>query len=150
MQTKTINLYEYSELSPKAKEKALSAWRVQSWDSYSLQVDLDNHIEGLLADRGIAPLADVKGYATTHAKIYFSLSHSQGDGVMFEGTFEWGKYTVYITHKGRYYHSHSAQIEVQESHNLGFHMDDDHKDVKKFEKMYHAICADDEEIKTYE
>ena len=142
MKTKTISLYEYSELEPKAKEKALDNYRNDSFDTYALQVHLDNEIEPLLEKHGIKPVQCIKGYETTHAKIYFSLAHCQGDGVMFENTFDWKQYRVYIRQSGHYYHSHSAQIEIQEADNLGFHMDDEHEDVKAFDEIYQSICKE--------
>ena len=102
-----------------------------------MQVSLDNLISELLQANGITPAE-----STTYAKIYWSLSHSQGDGAMFEGTFDWGKYRVYIKQSGRYYHSNSATIEIQEADNLGFHMDDEHADVIAFDVIYQKICKE--------
>lgn len=142
MKTKTISLYEYSELSKEAKEKALAHYREHGFDSDGLRVYLDNQIEPLLEKHGIKPVSDIKGHDSKYAKLYFSLSHCQGDGVMFENTFEWKQYTVYIQQIGRYYHSNSAQIEIQETNNLGFHMDDEHVDVIAFDKIYQKICKE--------
>lgn len=146
MKTIELKLFDYGELSEEAKKKAHSAWNERNFDTYDLQVHLDNHIEGLLEKHKIKTVSDVKGYSTKYPKIYFSLAHCQGDGVMFEGNFEWKKYTIYIKHSGRYYHSHSALMEIQETKNLGFHMDDEHKDVKEFERIYHEICKELEKV----
>lgn len=138
MKTKTIELYEYAELEPKAKEKALREWNAGNFDDYELMVALDNRIAELLEIEKITPAEDTK-----HPKIQYSLGHSQGDGLMFTGVFDWRKYRVYITHdKGRYFHSNSAFIEVQELKNLGFHMDDEHASVKKFDAIYKRICKE--------
>lgn len=139
MKTKTISLYEYSELSPKAKEKALSKWQ-ETVDNPLLQSHMINVLKEKLEERGIK-------YDTDSIDVRYSLSNSQGDGFMFEGELVWGKYTIYIKHGGgRYYHSNSALVEVQETDNLGFHMDDDHEDVKKFDALYQEICKEMERI----
>lgn len=137
MKTKTISLYEHSELSKEAFKKAYENWRDNDFDDYGLRVYLDNLVQELLEKNNIKPAED-----TEYAKVYYSLSNCQGDGAIFEGTFDWKKYRVYIKHSGRYYHSHSASIELQEVDNLGFHMDEEDKDVKSFDVIYQAICKE--------
>ena len=148
MKTKTINIYEYNELSEKAKEKALNAWR-EDFDSYALQVCLDNNIEELLAKHGIRVLRDLKGYESKYAKVYFSLSNCQGDGVMFEGVFsfpvssekvggQWKRYEVKVKHSGRYYHSNSKDVEI-----VGDNEVEAGEEVyKEFEQVYQIICKE--------
>lgn len=144
MKTKTIKLYEYSELEPKAKEKALAHYRANDFDSYGLQVHLDNEIGELLAKHGITPLRDLKGYESKYVKVYFSLAHCQGDGVMFEGVFsfptatekeggQWKRYEVTVKHSGRYYHSNSKTVEVEH---------DNEAVEKEFEEVYQIICKE--------
>ena len=141
MKQKTIDIYEYSELSPEAKEKALQHFRENNFDTYGLQVHLDNEIEALLEKYAIEPIEDVKGYPSKYAKIYFSLAHCQGDGVMFEGVFAWKKYRVNIKHSGHYYHSYSKHIEIQERKRPWFDIDNDEVYVE-FEKIYQIICSE--------
>lgn len=112
MKTKTIKLYEYSELSPEAKKRALEKWNEHNFDDYYLQVELDNYLDELLEESGIKPVADLKGYETNHAKIYYSLGYSQGDGAMFEGRFEWNGYNVTVRQSGHYYHYNSKDISI--------------------------------------
>lgn len=131
MKTKTINLYSYEELSKESKEKALENWRKDN-QYFFLEEDLLNRLGEYLDDAKIKKVGD--------PKVLFSLSHSQGDGVMFEGEFKWGKYTLYIKRYGRYCHSKSAIIEMQETDNLGFSMDDEDACVIDFTELYEEIC----------
>jgi hypothetical protein len=139
MKEKTIKLYEYRELSPKAKEKALDDFRNNNFDSYGLQADLDNYLEELLTEYHIVPVADLKGYPSKYAKIYYSLSHSQGDGVMFEGVFEWKGQLITIKQSGRYYHSLSKDITWNDF--VGEDKEaEEEKLAKEFEGIYQDIC----------
>jgi hypothetical protein len=139
MKTKTINLYSYDELSEKAQEKALGEWN-EGNDYPLMQSDMINRLKEVLEERGIK-------YDEDSIDVRYSLSHSQGDGFMFEGVLEWGKYTIYIKHDGNphYYHSHTANIEIQETDNLGFHVENE-KDEKAFEDIYQSICKEMEDI----
>lgn len=137
MKTKTINLYEYGELSPEAQKIALEHYREHDFDTYGLQVHLDNEIEALLKNSGIVPVSTAdRKYDSKYAKIYFSLSHSQGDGVMFEGTFTWKAWTVNIKQSGRYYHSNSKDIELYFNDEPA---ENEHA-KKDFETIYQSIC----------
>lgn len=139
MKTKIIELYEYSELSLEAKEKALAKWNETNDDPF-MQSHMINMLKEKLDEYGIK-------YDADSLDVRYSLSSSQGDGFMFIGTLTWGKYTIYIKHGGgHYYHSNSAHIEMQETDNLGFHMDEEHKDVKMFDALYHEICKEMERI----
>lgn len=141
---KTIELYEYSELKPEAKEKALKNYKENDFDEFSLRVHLDNEIEELLQKYGIVPIQDLKGYETKYAKVYYSLSHCQGDGVMFEGVFsfptetekegeQWKRYVVTVKQSGRYSHSNSKTVEVE---------NDNEVVAKEFEQVYQKICKE--------
>lgn len=140
MKTKTITLYDYSELSEEAKEKARAKWN-ESNDNPLMQSHMINLLKEKLEERGIK-------YDADSVDVRYSLGYSQGDGFMFEGELVWGKYTIYIKHNGNahYYHSNTANIEMQETENLGFHMDDEHADVKEFDAIYQAICKEMEQI----
>lgn len=138
MKEKTIKLYEYAELSPRAKERAYQNWQ-EYFDGYGLQVHLDNEIERLLEQHKIVPVSTAdKKYDSKYAKLYYSLAHCQGDGVMFEGTFTWKGYTVNVRHSGHYYHSYSKAVEITNSNGgespEGFY--------NAFEKVYQKICKE--------
>ena len=134
-----IEVFPFSELSEEAKEKARD-WFREGHDDPFMQSHMINVLKEKLDERKIK-------YDTDSIDVRYSLSHCQGDGFMFIGTLEWKKYTIYIKHSdAHYYHKHTAQIEIQETDNLGFHMDDEHKDVKKFEGIYNSICDEMERI----
>ncbi len=141
MKTKTIALYEYSELSKEAKQKALNHYNENMFDDYELQVHLDMHLEELLLKYGIKPIRDIKGYETKYAKLYYSLSNCQGDGVIFEGVFsfptetekigrQWKRYEVRVRQTGRYYHSNSKTIDIEPENEVV---------EKEFEAVYQKI-----------
>lgn len=139
MKETTLNLYEYSELSPEAKEKALQHYKSEYFDHSYLHIQLDQYIEPLLEKNGITPVSTAdKRYQSKYATLYFSLSHSQGDGVMFEGTFTWKKWTVNIQQRGMYYHSHAKVIELTNDNGDI----PSEKDMATFEAIYQSICKE--------
>ena len=132
MKTKTIELYEYSELSPEAKEKALAKWN-ETNDDPLMQSHMINLLKEKLEERGIK-------YDTDSIDVRYSLGYSQGDGFMFEGKLEDEKErAITIKHDGNahYYHSHTANIDYPEASET---------DYAKFEKVYQAICNEMERI----
>lgn len=131
MKTKTITLYEYSELSDKAKERALREWNDGN-DDPLMQSHMINLLKEELDARGIK-------YKEDSIDVRYSLSYCQGDGFMFEGEIEWKQYTIYIKHAGHYYHSYSKSVEMQETENLGWHIENE-KDEQEFEELYQEIC----------
>lgn len=139
MKTITINLYEYAELSDTAKKRAYKDWKYDesNFDAYSLQVDLDNRISELLDEHKIKPIDG------TYAKVLYSLGHSQGDGAMFEGVFNWNGYTVTIKHSGHYYHSNSKVITIKDEDANTVDTDEPYE---AFEVIYQKICK---ELETY-
>lgn len=142
MKTHTIKLYEYDELSPEAKKKALELHAYAHEDPF-MQSHMINLLTEKLDEHGIK-----YGYPATDPDVRYSLSDSQGDGFMFTGEFQWKQYTVYIKHDGNphYYHSRTANIEIQETDNLGFHVDDDHADVRAFGALYETLCKEMEQL----
>lgn len=104
MKTKTINLYEYEELSEGAKEHALSNFQEHN-DMPFLSDDLTEYVKEQLK---------VKGYEVNDLKIYYSLGYCQGDGLMFEGTLKKDNIKVYIKHNNGYYcHSNTASFSFE-------------------------------------
>jgi hypothetical protein len=139
MKTKTINLYTYNELEPKAKEKALSDWRDDN-DFFFLSDYLNNCLHELLEENGIKDDNDTSKPGTKPTPVLYSLSYCQGDGAMFEGSFTWNGYSVTVKHVGRYYHYNSKNIEM-------FKIDDEGADVSsdiiiQFESIYKDICKE--------
>ncbi len=105
MKTVSLNLYSFPELSEKAKAKALAKWN-ENDDMPFLADYLEDRLTGFLAENRIED-------KEKSAKLYYSLSNSQGDGVCFIGSFEWKKNLITITHSGRYYHSNSKIITIK-------------------------------------
>jgi len=127
----TINVYSFKELSKEAQKKVLDDYRA----------DNDMPFLSELMSETLTEQLKKHGLKSENAKTYYSLSYCQGDGAMFEGDFEWKKYSVYIKHSGHYYHSNSKTIEIQENNNLGYDVDDNIV-YDKFEKIYQSICAE--------
>lgn len=74
---KTINLYQFEELSPDAQKRALEAYRDErnrGWDSYDNQQVEEAIRETAKEQFGVDP-----------EEVEFSLGYCQGDGVAFYG-----------------------------------------------------------------
>ena len=142
MKIKKIKVYDYKELSKVAKERAYKDWRA----------DVEHDFLGELMGEKLDELLKKYKIKSENAETYFSLSYCQGDGAMFYGEFEWKKYTIYIKHSGRYYHSNSKTIEIQETKDLGMHIDDEYEPegknniYTKFEAVYQKICKELEDF----
>lgn len=131
MKTIQIELFNYEELSDEAKERAL-ADRNENHDDPLLQSHMINLLAEELDERGIK-----YGYPNKDLDVRYSLSHSQGDGFMFEGTLTLNGRDVTITHHDpHYYHSRTANFDYGE--------DEDgpsEADREAFEKQYREICS---------
>ncbi|MAG77177.1 MAG: hypothetical protein CL811_10515 [Colwelliaceae bacterium] len=127
MRTKTINVYKYEELSEKAKEKALD-WYRETNDYPFLYENLEEDLKIVLKDSKIRIVSDFK--------LFYSLSHCQGDGLCFVGVFDWKHYKVYIEHIGNYYHSNSVKIVIE----TRFGNEAKEEVYKKFTEMYKELC----------
>jgi hypothetical protein len=130
MQTKTITLYEYSELTDKAKEKALSDWNQYNDDPF-MQSHMINLLKEELEEQGIENDTD-------SIDVWYSLASCQGDGFMFTGLINWEGTQIAITHNdARYYHVYTASFE------LG---DLDSEAVDAFKDKYVEICKKMERV----
>lgn len=131
MKTKTITLYDYSELSPEAKKRALSKWNETNDDPY-MQSDMINRLKEKLDARGIK-------YDTDSIDVRYSLSYCQGDGFMFEGVFTWRGKEIKVKHDcSRYYHKHTADFFYDDNE-----LSDD--EVVQFQAVYDALCKEMEQ-----
>jgi hypothetical protein len=94
-------------LSDEAKQKAIDNEReaIQESGFEWLPDDMQYKLDELLA------IHKLKANGTP--KVYYRLSYSQGDGAMFEGTFQWRGYEVAIKQAGMYYHSNSKHIYIE-------------------------------------
>jgi hypothetical protein len=106
-------LYYFSELSDEAKEKARS-WYNEVNDFPMLGSDLTNVIKEELEGQGFQVIGkyDDKGQLSGYSdlSILFSLSHSQGDGVSFEGTLNRDEITYSVTQSGHYVHEFTLDV----------------------------------------
>ena len=102
MKTITTNVYEFDELSDKAKEKARD-WYKEGDDFDSLSDDMTEALSTLLKKNKIK---------CDKPDIQYSLGYCQGDGAMFAGVCEWKKYTIKVTQSGHYYHYNSKQFAI--------------------------------------
>lgn len=138
MKTKTINVYQFSELSDSAKQKALDWYRSADDFTFDSECILDDAKETALL-LGI----DID-------KIYYSGFSSQGDGASFIGSYKYKKNTLpevkamfpnnaelqriakalqdvqrknfyrltaNVSHRGHYYHSGCMVVSVEDSNN---------------------------------
>lgn len=130
MKTKTITLYEYSELSEKAQQKAYSKWRESEYDPL-MPSHMINLLKEELDERGIK-------YDTDSIDVRYSLSSCQGDGFMFIGEIEWRGKTITITHNDhRYTHMYTAWFDVNGLTN---------DELGQFRVVYEAVCKKMERI----
>lgn len=128
MKTKTINLYEYSELSPRAKEKALNDWNEYNDDPF-MQSHMINLLTEKLDERGIKYGKQITG---EDPDVRYSLANCQGDGFMFIGAFEYKGQPVTVEHGDHHYcHKYTARIDTGEMKS---------KDVDAFKAIYSEIC----------
>lgn len=126
------NLYKFSELSDKAKERALNKFNEYNDFNDILLEDLDQWLLFRLKENNIA----INNY-----KILYSLSYSQGDGVCFTGNFEWNGYDIKISHTGRYYHSRSVGFEITKEHeDESYEVSDEI--YEEWRVLYQSICYD--------
>jgi hypothetical protein len=106
MKTIETKVYEYDELSKEAQEKARE-WYSQGNDYPFLSGDMHETLETLLKDCK---------WKCEDPKVYYSLSYSQGDGAMFEGTvhftYKKRKYIANVRQSGHYYHYNSKAFDI--------------------------------------
>lgn len=83
MKTKTVKVYQFNELSEKAKEQA------RAWMRESMQGD-EFYAEGVIDDaKAIGKLMGID-----ISNVYYSGFYSQGDGACFEGSYSYAKGSV--------------------------------------------------------
>lgn len=135
MKTIEIQLYNYDELSIASQRKALADWNENN-DDPMMQSHMINLLKEELDERKIK-------YDADSIDVRYSLSHSQGDGFMFEGKIVFGQYTITVKHSGHYFHSYSK--------NLSWYKNDEEvwptvESSDAFEEVYQAICKKMEQV----
>lgn len=126
--TKEYKVYLYEELSEEAQARALSDYNENNEYPF-LQCDLREYIHDELAEAG---------YSHGEITPLYSLSHCQGDGLMFTGSvINKDKSYFEIKHAGHYYHERSTDI-------TGYNKDGsimDGETVEKWENdFYIPLC----------
>jgi len=128
MKTTTVNLYQYSELTDEAKEKA-RRWLIDGKNYDDMPEAMRVEIENLLEQ---SPLETIE-----LGKVYYSLGYSQGDGAMFEGIFKLGKNTFHVEQSGHYYHYNSKSFQ---GHNENGEEVYNEKTDDAFNNVYSDLC----------
>lgn len=145
--TKVYTVYNIEELTEAAQEKARSNWAESI--IYDFMSDCMNEkLHELLQEHRVVDTNDTSKPGTKPTEVFYSLSHNQGDGAMFEGVFTFTykkkKYTAKVKHSGHYYHSNSKDVTIVDSKG-------EETDAKgytwwaaaeHFEKIYQKICKD--------
>ena len=128
MKKYTVDIYNYTELNDKAKEKARE-WYKEGDELPFLPEDIKEHAIELLKENKIEVSEDIK--------VYYSLSHCQGDGVMIEFTGTWKNLNVTVKQSGHYNHERSTSIDI--STEMG---DDVYEEVyaEFTENVYVPLC----------
>ena len=141
MRTVEVNIYKFDELSDKAKERIIIRFR-ESNDMPFFSEELNEILKALLNENKIEILGKYN--------FYYSLSHSQGDGVCFVGEFKYKGYKMTITHQGNYYHYKSINIQHEsydEEDNSKIMWDGEFRSVDdEFRSIYKNICNEIEKI----
>ena len=117
-------IYTFQELSIESKEKAIEKY-YENEDYYFLSEDLTESCKEYLTKNECA-FRDIK--------LYYSLSHSQGDGLCFIGEIEKDGKCMKIQHTGRCYHSKSVSMIYwdEEGNNID--------EVQELKDIYFDIC----------
>jgi len=143
MHTIQVKLYEYKELSPKAKQKALE-WMREGNSVDTLEEDFKYALHEEFGISGV--------------EVNWRLSYCQGDGVDFHGHLDmdvfrakhkkWNKFfrklekkdnsTVWIEirHEGHYHHWNSMVVDV------GTDSFDDHEEIVEIQEYVQDLCKE--------
>jgi len=106
MKIKQIEVYTIKELSEESRKKAIENY-IDNNDYDYLSEYMQEVLRELLDNNTTWTIEDL-------GKVYYSLSNCQGDGAMFEGTFETESGVQFIIkHSGRYNHYNSKTIHVE-------------------------------------
>ena len=146
METRTYNVYPFDELPKEAQQKALDNWRDND-DMPFLEDLMNERLHELLKENKIT--LDKNEIGTEHGKrdwnnfsekyrCFFSLTYSQGDGVMIEMQGTWNGYHVTVKHSGHYYHSNSRTIEMYPLNGDSDEVPE--KDELAFATLYEKMC----------
>lgn len=128
--TTTTTVYKFDELSDEAKEKALQEHTENNYMPF-LSADMNERLHELLGENKLK--------YDEQPEVLYSLSYSQGDGAMFEGTVYYKAWRVDISHSGHYYHENSKDLDIT-SVKTGNDAPD--KVYSEFNELYVSICKE--------
>lgn len=105
--TKTFNIYEFDELNEEIKEKV-----IKEEEEDIRQFDIDCCLEEEMNNLAELLLEENFGEKAILKKVYYSLSYSQGDGVVVEFDLVRGHKEIRVRHnRSRNYYEFSFDIE---------------------------------------
>jgi len=132
--TKEYEVFTFEELSEEVQAKVLERFRQEEYETlHGLNDYLEDCLFELLENDNIA--------YEENPKLYYSLSYCQGDGVMFEGTFQWEGFTFVVKHSGHYNHENSKTIDAMNEEG-----EDDETKLEEFNEVYVSICKQLEKL----
>jgi len=144
MEIKEIEVFKYDELSEESQDKALRNHNENNQFDY-LGEDLESYLDELLEENNI------KG----DAKLFYSLSYSQGDGVRFEGNFEYKKFNISVKNSGLSCHKYNSSITIEGQEDSDDEIKNDVLEMMRnniendFKDAYKQIC-DKIEVRGYD
>jgi hypothetical protein len=132
MRTETIikNIYQFSELSDEAKQKAIDKW--YEFEDYPF---LEEELTQLVTEK-----LEEAGVKHNSINLLYSLSYCQGDGLCFTGTIEKDGKRLELTHNYRYYFASSVTMSFTDDE--GEEVDDD----ETLKAVYFNVCKEVEKI----
>lgn len=139
---KEYQVFTVNELTQEARDKARQTFNEDN--DYPFMSDcMNERLHELLEDNKIKDLNDTSKAGTKPTQVLYSLSHSQGDGAMFAGNFEWNGYQVTIKHSGHYYHENSKTINIEKYTEPPQEYEQaDEKTCEQFDALYVKICKE--------
>lgn len=129
-----VTVYEFQELEPKAKERAKQDW-YDLEDYPMLSDDLTEFVKEKLTQNQVI--------ANDGPDLQYSLSYSQGDGLMFTGQFQYKDINIKVSHFGHYSHSNSASFDFTNDGGDDIEGDDAYTaTIEEFKSLYKTICKE--------
>jgi hypothetical protein len=128
METVTTKVYNYTELSDEAKEKARE-WYKEGDELPFLPEDINEQAHNIINNH--KDLDDV-----VIENIFYSLSYCQGDGLMIEMTGNYKEFHFKVKQNGHYNHERSTTISLWNDECE----EEDHEEFE--EKVYIPICEE--------
>lgn len=137
MRTVNEKIYQFHELDEKTQERVISKKIEEYQELFWLESEMKAELYQQLEKQAGIAYPDIE-----YLNLYYSLSYSQGDGVMFEIDATWNHngqaLSVAVQHSGRYYHSQARIISITDEN--GEQPDSVLVAEDEFAKVYESIC----------